>query len=410
MTLGIAVPSRREGAIGAIMVGLAALVPGLVVIDGLVAAPLLVVAALALLPLLGWRQVWRESIGRPLTLVLAAGFAWCALSLLWTVAPVAIAARSLVGVIGPALAGATLVAAARRLDPGWRDRTATALLWGLSAALLLVAVAVALGRAAELRLADPSSAISLVFLMYGRDRGTVVIALLLWTTLAEQVRLGHRRAAWLLGIAAALILAAGPDLTVKAALLAGLASLLLVRRWPRTILALGALLMVTLVAVSPLLTSLIPPPLLSFGHMPRALWTLHHRLTIWRFVGGNIFHRPLVGFGLESSRILGGGQVLHLPQGVDEPLLPLHPHDGGLQVWLELGAVGVVLLILTLAAVAAALRRRAANTPPFAVGCAAATLVTGFVVAEASFGLWQSWWLSALWLGAAYAAMTLEAP
>src|SRR6185437_359618 len=128
-----------------------------------------------------------------------------------------------------------------------------------------------------------------------------------------------------------------------------------------------------------------------------------HRLAIWRFVGDRIANRPLLGWGMDSARAIPGGKTevdqmfpeLHLPATAQA--LPLHPHNAALQWRLELGIPGVALILMLLyKALASAARQPArARVPIFAY--AGATWTVGML----SFGAWQAWWLSAVWLGLA---------
>src|SRR5207302_8324015 len=70
-----------------------------------------------------------------------------------------------------------------------------------------------------------------------------------------------------------------------------------------------------------------------------------HRLLIWSFTGEHIAERPLLGWGLDSSRAIPGGNSEIRP---GQNWLSLHPHDAALQVWLELGMPGAVLVALLL--------------------------------------------------------------
>jgi O-antigen ligase len=79
-------------------------------------------------------------------------------------------------------------------------------------------------------------------------------------------------------------------------------------------------------------------------------------------------------------------------------VLPLHPHNGALQVWLELGGIGALIA----AALAWSLGGAAARSrcPPAAAGALASAAVTAML----SFGAWQAWWIAAMLLAAAVCA------
>ena len=110
----------------------------------------------------------------------------------------------------------------------------------------------------------------------------------------------------------------------------------------------------------------------------------HIRLDIWRFTSRLIVRRPLQGYGLDSSRAY-------------EPNIPMHPHDAALQLWLELGVVGPILMALFFAWLFHKVLRLGRNDPTWAAAacaCASVYLLIGAI----SFGIWQEWWLA---LGAA---------
>jgi O-antigen ligase len=103
------------------------------------------------------------------------------------------------------------------------------------------------------------------------------------------------------------------------------------------------------------------------------------RVDIWRFASERIREKPFTGWGLEASR--------SWPDRI-----PMHPHDAALQIWLELGAVGVALAALFWAWLFSRIAAKTAQDP--ALGAAAAAAATAYLVIGAlSFGVWQEWWL-----------------
>lgn len=148
-----------------------------------------------------------------------------------------------------------------------------------------------------------------------------------------------------------------------------------------------------------------------------------HRLIIYAFTAEKVFERPLLGWGLHSSRAIPRGtdvvivRDLTAPpwQGKDGPiapemgggnLLPLHPHNYALQWWLELGAVGVILGVGLIFRV---LRRIITHLPTEPARRAALAQVgIWWIISTLSYGAWQHWWLSSVGLLAALTAALLS--
>ncbi len=122
-----------------------------------------------------------------------------------------------------------------------------------------------------------------------------------------------------------------------------------------------------------------------------------YRVEIWRYVSELIRNRPLEGYGFDASRVIGQSATL-IPSFEGKTSF-LHPHNGMLQVWLELGLVGVVLLLATAALGFRAFLKRKPNRLILAAVCA--TVTTSAVIWSLSFGAWQGWWLAVLGLTAA---------
>lgn len=129
-----------------------------------------------------------------------------------------------------------------------------------------------------------------------------------------------------------------------------------------------------------------------------------HRMLVWNFTTEKIAESPFIGWGLESSREMPGAKgpppekmlakfFLEGPEVAGwiktSELLPLHPHNASLQLWLELGMVGALI-----GALLALLVGREAGKTEWPV-VAGAMLASYTVTAMLSFGLWQEWWLGA---------------
>ena len=164
-----------------------------------------------------------------------------------------------------------------------------------------------------------------------------------------------------------------------------------------------ALLMGGLMAVAIVAAPAVLGPVLRAGFpADRMNPSAAHRMLVWYFVNQKIADQPFLGWGTEASRSLPDGK--HPPPArllehffLDGPdvapwirsaeLLPLHPHNGALQVWLELGLMGALL-----AGLLALFLGRAASRIAWP-GVGAAMLAAYSVTALLSFGIWQEWWL-----------------
>ena len=115
-----------------------------------------------------------------------------------------------------------------------------------------------------------------------------------------------------------------------------------------------------------------------------------HRWLIWQFVSERILDHPIVGWGMDSSRAIPDRHTLVF--GSYGEILPLHPHNAFLQVWLELGLVGVIAVAGILVAIPVAARKAAGDNLQMTV--AFALFMSYLVLGQLSFGIWQNWWLA----------------
>ena len=80
-------------------------------------------------------------------------------------------------------------------------------------------------------------------------------------------------------------------------------------------------------------------------------------------------------------------------RGTKYQLIPLHPHNSILQIWLELGIIGIIIffsfikLILDKIYYYVQIKRGVATM-------AFITFFQVFIIGQISFGFWQSWWLA----------------
>lgn len=390
--------------------------PALPVAVALLMAPLAVVlqskamapvglVVLALCVVAQWRATralpWPR--GRATMFAVALGL-WGAISAGWAAEP----GRALT--TGVSLAAMALLAggAARALedtDDAARRGLTLALAIGLAIGLIAAAIDALTGNA--IRAGVRGLAEAPATLAFGLKPAASVMALLLplaislpWPILP--------RALLLLGGAGVLV--ALPGDTAKIAALLGIVVAAATLAAPRVVPRLVGAGIAAAILTMPLLAAAIPS--LPVDRLPI---TALHRMMIWDFTGARIAERPMLGWGLEASRTVPGGRdgptagLLDRLRVIDAArrqwfanpgvqVLPLHPHNGALQVWLELGAIGA--LIAAALAWSLGLAATRAPCPPAAAGALASAAVTAML----SFGAWQAWWVVAMLLAATVCA------
>ncbi|MGD9638859.1 MAG: O-antigen ligase family protein [Alphaproteobacteria bacterium] len=130
-----------------------------------------------------------------------------------------------------------------------------------------------------------------------------------------------------------------------------------------------------------------------------------HRLVIWEYCSKLIAAKPLLGYGLETSRELGKTapqKIITTEQNEDHPhlasALPLHPHNMAIQVWLELGLLGIAAFALLIFQIMKTALKRIRNDDIITAATITSVSASGFFIASFSFGIWQNWWLAGLFL------------
>jgi len=283
---------------------------------------------------------------------------------------------------------------------------------GLSVASAVVACDLALGGHLALFLHGPRPDGIDPALAYGRP--ATLNAILMVPVLVGLLRLGASRLAAGYALLTAVAILETSSLSAKTALAAGLVTLAAVLILPRLRWAVFALFSLAAVTFPLLFPVPINPEATCWlaNHKPSAL----HRLEIWSFVAEHIKQRPIAGWGLDAARRLPGGTskvIIHHCDAADRPdgvalsseTLPLHSHNAILQVWLELGGVGVLLGFGPLIfAIWQAFRAPAWRTRP-AQAMIAGTITAAILIGLVGFGIWQEWFLSGLFIAAAFVVL-----
>lgn len=342
--------------------------------------------------------------------ILALLLVWCALTALWSIDGQLSLLRWLdLAMIAPG--AVVIIDAARTIGDAGRIRVENALIWGTVAGLALIAVEIAGGAAISRAIHGPTGP-GIGELVYLNRGASLIAVLACLAALAVERRFGKLWVAPLVAAIVPILLILDPGAPVLAAAV-GAMIVGLARIWPR--LTASALALVTAICI--LATPLLPGTVFSSARY--AAWTeqpdvsLAHRLVIWEFVAERVKERPWRGWGLDTARALPGGHDLiefANTAGVSRPgeLLPIHPHNAILQWWLELGLPGalmfgalVVITILAIPRCVGDVRAQAA-----CLGTVAAVAI----IASLSYGIWQGWWQTTIWLLASLTVAVASTP
>jgi O-antigen ligase len=220
------------------------------------------------------------------------------------------------------------------------------------------------------------------------------IALLLLPLTALLIERRRPRFAALAGAAMALTLFGLVGTAAKVGIAAGAAAAVLLYLARRPISRLAALVSVIAILAAPLtFPTLNEVP--AVHDWAAGYWksSARHRLEIWWFVGNHIAEHPILGWGLDSSRAIPGGSD-PTPEG--PPWLPLHPHNGALQIWLELGLPGALLFAGFVARLWLSLGRT--PWPRLFAAAVGGSLCAAQTIGLAAYGLWEEWWIGTQFL------------
>ncbi len=361
--------------------GMAAWTLGLLMLSGL---------ALATRPT-RWR--WPDPGGTTALPVLAtvALVALAAASAGWSPSPRA--AQTALELAGLAMAAWVIGGWAATLDGPEAARIGTLLLIGLSLGTLLFAAEYSLGFPMNRLFNGLVHGVPPSFAPLSNNvpkRAMALLTALLWpAALLIQRRHGPWAAGALLG-GAALALLVQPSRSAAVGALIGLTVFLAARRWTAGVRrALTAALILASLGAIPAALALRD----AGADRSDALFrSAQHRVEIWARAAGRSLEAPWIGHGIDASRSLRPMGETSRFETLDTHLLPLHPHNAFLQIWLELGGAGMALALALGLLALAATRRLPQDAQPHALAYLAAALS----MASTAYGLWQAWWLSGL--------------
>jgi O-antigen ligase len=374
-----------------------------------VVAPKSIVSVLVLTGVAGLylavrRGAWRELFPPVLALLIALTLIWMLFKSL-TVFDGSLTIALWFRLTGLMLCGFGALWLFRNLPDGNKRRVHNALIAGIVISLAILLLAVVALHFDLPGLPNPDHPDPLVHFSSGQMIVSMLSALALSVLLARRRPVG---AIALISVTLVIFLPMSSIIAIVALLLAAI-GLVFGGILPRPALNAIAAILAIIVLITPIGVVSVPnnfaeskvlkESLKPFGFAKGLDRSVQHRLQIWKFVVDRAYEKKYTGWGLDASRRLPGGNAL-TSLGVSR--LPLHPHNGILQVWLELGMPGLILLSLLIGYVA--LVRAKERSVSYAAAVRMGTILPAITVGCLAFGVWQNWWVASLWLTAALAS------
>ena len=355
-----------------------------------------VVAAILAIPSQNqWSKVVpRLSLGLA-TRAMAMLMIWIALSLIWT--PVDSAGKAL-NLLTFAMFGAGFVFAILGLTEADRLLVRNATLFGFMLAALCISIDIVtnfgISRLALGREWSPNTS--------NLARSVAALVAISWPLLGVlaigRSRLSVSQGTAVAGLALIALIFASFQLQGLISLLAfglGGLTLLLVHWKPSLGLSVIGLVFISYLVLAPTIHML--PLATALAEMPiQTPLAWEYRFEIWHSTALQIFENPGIGLGFDGSQSLN--EVVLVMRGLERPAIPGHPHNLFLQIWLELGIVGVALFATLLIGILAFIWSKMRS--PLQAGLLTAALVTYLIQAVLNFGTWEAWWIATAWITA----------
>lgn len=352
-----------------------------------------------------------------LAVLFAAFFAWCALTLAWSVDPGRTLGRlpTLAAVL---TAVVVLLASIRGTTLDEKRALALALLAGFALAAPFLIFERLAGAPLMTALGHDTKARG-ISLFAPFNRGLLVLSVMAWPAVLACTVTGRRAWAWGLGAAVLACVWSFQGTSVALCFTGAMLAFALAWAGRRPVLHAMRIAATLWILAAPFAFHAVLGRLDLDAMVNHVNVSVLHRFYIWQFSSRKVLERPLTGYGYETARNVPGAHqrvVLRTtPNVVSGDRIPLHTHDVPLQIWLELGLPGAVLLaafVWLVFSVPLALVDRAGSTGTgtgrTAAAVAAAMLAMGFGVINMSYGAWQVWWQAAFALAAVFIATLLR--
>jgi exopolysaccharide production protein ExoQ len=370
-------------------------------------APLFVITALLVIGLNFDRYLNYLKSPRFLSVLLGLCIAFVVLSTFWSVTPSATFLSAMIFGL-TCIGGLAIVLAARQFTTEEHALFTKATIYGGVIGIVFFSIEFAIDGSIKQILSETFTSNIRPRISYdpSLNSGMAVYALYVWPwAVAMKKRLGFVALALALAVS---IVAVAIGQATSPILALGIGLIVAAGVWwsEKLVTSLCAVFIIIGIFAMPYLPGSLPNPETETHRLSFLSRSALHRLSIWNTVVDRMAERPLLGFGMNTTRSLYSDKDkinrVYFPDNKRkkwynffEPI-PLHAHNGILQIWLELGIGGALLL----AAMVLSIIKFVRDSLRHLIWKAACMglLTSSITIFSISFGPWQSWWQATLWL------------
>ncbi len=125
------------------------------------------------------------------------------------------------------------------------------------------------------------------------------------------------------------------------------------------------------------------------------------RIEIWHFVSTRALQSPLIGHGIEATKVIKDFETEKL---YHEATHVLHPHNVAVQLWIEFGILGAAIISGLTGYLLLLIKKLNLEQQRIALP----TFIACLSVAATGYGFWQSWWLGLLFMVAGLCILAIK--
>ncbi|HCK18535.1 MAG TPA: hypothetical protein DHW36_08465 [Thalassospira sp.] len=132
-----------------------------------------------------------------------------------------------------------------------------------------------------------------------------------------------------------------------------------------------------------------------------------HRQMIWHFTFSHVFDHPIIGYGINAAPWVPGAN--ELAGSSTQSVLPGHPHNWFMEIWLETGVLGLVVVVPLVFMIGLTGFKDVRHNGIVASGLTLMMMAAYWFAGLFNYSFWTSWWFGVVLLTFALAFLRREA-